>query len=382
MEFFAFRFFGQKRSLVGALVPAAGHLHNKAVSGLRFKDFPETAGRAAEAVNTSRSRWRSVLVNALRRRLFGWQYNFWRRHFAARPDAIALAWNGLVSSRRVFMQAARDAGARTLYLERGPLPQTLTADPVGVNFHNGLPRDAGPYLAWLHRHPEADAAWRPVAETLRQRPATAQHEAGLRPPPPLDSPFVFLPLQKQGDTQLRFFGRACTGVRETVEFVAAAARELPPGWHIRLKQHPSDKARFSGLLDAHADLPLYLDNATDTFTQVRASRLVLTVNSSVGLEAMLLGVRVAVMGEAFWAIPGAVADAGSSAALQELLANPEATMPDLSVRNALLSFLVAEYYPRLVRDAQGRVSLMPADLEKLHRRIAAGYVLAKDGSTP
>lgn len=378
----AFRFGRTKADVVKALFPGNSRIRWRWLMPMSLADFEESRVRAEEAMSTARNRPGWGPLYRLRTFVLRLQYNAMRRYFSTRPETVAIAWNGLVSSRRIFMQAARDAGAPTLFLERGPLPQTLTADPVGVNFRNGLPRESGPYLAWLATHPEHDGAWRPVADGLRQRPATARHPTRNRPPPPLDTPFVFLPLQKQGDTQLRFFGKACTGVRETVGFVAASARHLPPGWHIRLKQHPSDKAKFPDLLDGHAALPIYLDNDTDTFQQVRASRLVLTVNSSVGLEAMMLGARVAVMGDAFWAVRGAVADASSSDALDKLLGDPEAAPADAAIRNALLSFLVAEYYPRGERDAQGRVSFSSEDLEKLHCRIRAGHVLASDGSTP
>lgn len=378
----AFRFAGRKRRIVQAVFGSRFDVSFAWLSGLRFEDFPETSARAAAALTSARSQRRLPVVNAMRLRLFGWQYNYWRRHFDTAPDSIAVTWNGLVSARHIFMLAARDAGARTLFLERGPLPNTLTADPVGVNFRNGLPREAAPYLAWLARHPEADGAWRPHAEALRQRPATVRHAPADRPAPPLDGPFVFLPLQKPGDTQLRFFGRRCTGVPETVAYVAAAAAALPPGWHIRLKQHPSDTTRLSQLLRTFGALPLYLDNETDTFSQVRASRLVLTVNSSVGLEAMLLGARVGVMGDAFWALPGAVASAGTSELLQALLANPDAAPADPDLRNALLSFLVADYYPRLTAQDGHRFLMPEADISRVLSRIRAGHILAADGSTP
>lgn len=377
-----FRLSGLKRRVACALFPNHARLKMLFFNGLAFPDFDASQARAREALASSRSQRKNAFVNSVRLGLFRANYNFWRGYFARRPGSVAITWNGLVSSRRIFMQAARDSGVRTLFLERGPFPGTLTADPVGVNFRNGLPREAKPYLAWLTTHPEADGAWRPVANGLKQRPATARHQSGDRVPPPLEDPFVFLPLQKQGDTQLRFFGKTCTGVRETVAFVATAARALPTGWHIRLKQHPSDNARFPGLLAPYEELPIYLDNDTETFSQVRASRLVLTVNSSVGLEAMLLGARVGVMGDAFWAIEGAVADAGSAAALNTLLSDPDAAPADPAIRNALLSFLVAEYYPHMQRDADGQVSFSAEDLAKLHRRISAGWILDEDGNTP
>lgn len=382
MRALGFRLSEQKRRVASALLTTTDSLQLRTVSWPRWGDYPETGARAAEALASARSQRRAGWINQLRLRVFGLQYNYWRWFFSQQKSDLAVTWNGLVSARRIFMLAARDAGVRTLFLERGPLPNTITADPVGVNFANGLPRMAAPYLAWMAKHPEADGVWRPIAEQLKQRPSAPRHNTSGRAPPPIEQPFVFLPLQKQGDTQLRFFGRSCTGVRETIAFVGSAARSLPAGWHIRLKQHPSDTSRFSDLLEACADLPLFIDNESDTFTQVRSSRLVLTVNSSVGLEAMMLGARVGVMGEAFWAIPGAVADAGSSAALARLLEDPEAIMPDLAVRNALLSFLVAEYYPSLLRHADGSLSNSDADREKLARRICAGAVLREDGSTP
>lgn len=375
----AFRFAGHKRRLVESLF-ASADLRFRRFSWPRWSGYPESRARATEALASARSQRRSGWVNAIRRRLFGLQYNYWRRIFEDHLVDAAVIWNGLVSSRRIFMLAARDAGVKTLFLERGPFPETLTADPVGVNFRNSLPRAVAPYLDWLKQHPEADGAWQPLAEKLRQRPAKARHPAGRRPPPPLESPFVFLPLQKQGDTQLRFFGKACTGVPETVAFVAAAAKSLPAGWHIRLKQHPSDKSRFPGLLDGLEDLPLYLDNETETFAQVRASRLVLTVNSSVGLEAMLLGARVAVMGEAFWALPGCVSPATTHEQLAALLSNPEAAVHDEQARNALLSFLVAEYYPRHCVGPDGAISFSPEDRAKILARLQSGYVLADEAA--
>jgi capsular polysaccharide export protein len=130
--------------------------------------------------------------------VFGLQYNYWRWFFSQQKSDLAVTWNGLVSARRIFMLAARDAGVRTLFLERGPLPNTITADPVGVNFANGLPRTAAPYLAWMGKHPEADGVWRPIAEQLKQRPSAPRHNTSGRAPPPMEQPFVFLPLQKQG----------------------------------------------------------------------------------------------------------------------------------------------------------------------------------------
>ena len=330
--------------------------------------YPESTQRAVAALSTAGWTPTVPLLHLVRSFILRLQYNAYRRLFERQPHAIAVTWNGLAGSRCVFMAAARDAGVPTLFLERGPLPETVTTDPIGVNFRNGLPRTGAPYRAWLAAHPEADGIWRPLGEKLRQRPAAVRHQQGKRPAPALSEPFVFLALQKQGDTQLRLFGRHCRGVAETVAYVLGAARHLPQGWHLRVKQHPSDHELFPGLLDAAGDLPVYFDNETDTMSQVRASRLVLTVNSSVGLEALLLERPVATMGDAFWALPSIVADAREPEGLARLLAAPESFVADPADRNALLSYLVAEYYPRLV-EVDGTPTMPESDRNKVLRRI-------------
>lgn len=330
--------------------------------------YPESGKRAAAALSTAGWTPTLPLLHMARSFVLRLQYNAYRRLFEGQPNAIAVTWNGLAGSRCVFMAAARDAGVPTLFLERGPLPETVTTDPIGVNFRNGLPRTGAPYRAWLAAHPEADGIWKPLGERLRQRPPSVRHQQGRRPAPPLSEPFVFLALQKQGDTQLRLFGRHCRGVEETVAYVLQAARQLPKGWHMRVKQHPSDHELFPGLLDKVGDLPVYFDNETDTMSQVRASRLVLTVNSSVGLEALLLERPVATMGDAFWALPSIVANGREPETLAQLLAAPEAFVADAADRNALLSYLVAEYYPRLT-EIDGAPTMPEADRQKVLRRI-------------
>ena len=87
------------------------------------------------------------------------------------------------------MDGARDAGARTLYFELAPLPGRLTADPCGVNYASGLPRDIAPYRAWLRDAPTPD--WRAVGREIQQRrPANARVDVGNMPP--LTVPFFLL----------------------------------------------------------------------------------------------------------------------------------------------------------------------------------------------
>ena len=82
----------------------------------------------------------------------------------------------------------------------------------------------------------------------------------------------------------------------------------------------------------------------------QAARAVLTVNSSVGLEAMFFEKPVVACGQCFWAIDGVAERAETTAALAEIAADPDSLSFDPSARDAFLGYLTSQYYPRLKGD--------------------------------
>ena len=342
-----------KRSLMAALLSPLGQLHWCPLAPIGLRGQPQTRARAAEALQTAIRQPRSALIRALKLALLGAQYNGTRALFAQHPAAVAVVWNGLNGSRRVFADAARDAGARVLFFERAPLPGRVTVDPAGVNFANSLPRDIGFYTDWLAASGLPPDGWRALRDQIKQR----QPHAPLRARAPKDTnmghpattgltdPFLFVPLQVEGDSQLRLFGGAYRTVPDFIAMLCAVSQALPPGWHLRLKEHPSGQPCAAAIMAAHPGARVILDNVTDTFTQVAASQGVITVNSSVGLEAMWFDKPVIACGQAFWALEGVAISAPDAPALSALLARPEQLSFDPAGRAAVLNYLDQVYYP-------------------------------------
>jgi capsular polysaccharide export protein len=226
-------------------------------------------------------------------------------------------------------------------------------DLMGVNFANSLPRETRFYTDWLARSGVPPDQWRALRGQIRQR----QSNAPLRARAPKDSiaadpapkdlseAFLFVPLQVPGDSQLRLFGGAYRTVPDFVGMLCETSQALPPGWHLRLKEHPSGQPCAAAIIANHPRARIVLDNATDTFAQVAASRGVITVNSSVGLEAMWYDVPVVACGQAFWALPGVAMVASDAGSLTALLARPDQLRFDPAARAALVSYLDADYYP-------------------------------------
>ncbi len=331
---------------------------------LRVRGWPETQAQAAGALATAKRPPRSRLHARAKRALYGAQYNAYRERFEAAPHAVAVAWNGIKGTRRAFMGAARDAGCATLYLERAPLPGRVTVDPVGINAENGLPREPGFYRDWAASNPARQTeAWRDLKSALTARAskrgdvAQAAANAGLT-----DRPFLFVPLQVPDDTQVRQYPGWTGSMDGFLAALAAAVPQLPAGWHLRFKEHPSSRiplgdalARLAG---THGDR-IVVDNATDTFAQVAASRGVVTLNSSVGLQSFFFDRPVLVLGRAFFRMPGLVTPIDDQAALEAAFAGAAGLSWDADLRGAFMSYLDQVYYPKVAPGPDGRPMVDP-----------------------
>jgi len=356
-----------KRTAIETALSGLGTLKFLRTPPVALANYPETTKRVTAAFDAATKKPTNGLLATAKKTLLRLQYNGSRAFFAKRPDAVAVAWNGLNGTRRVFMDGAADAGARRLYFELCPFKGRITVDPCGVNYANSLPRIATPYLSWAAVE-ATSTSWRDIGSEITAR-APSHPKTMNADTKPLTDPFIFVPLQVPGDSQLRLFGGSFPTVETTLKAVATAASHLPDGWHLRIKEHPTSPIRFDGLIGELAHSKLVLDNATDTFAQVAAARAVVTVNSSVGLEAMFFDKPVAALGQCFWAIPGIAAHAPSLAALIDLMKDPAKITFDPASRSAFLAFLIDQYYPDLTRLGPDG-NLDKAEANKISERLA------------
>ena len=171
---------------------------------------------------------------------------------------------------------------------------------------------------------------------------------------------MFAPLQVPGDSQLRLFGGRFRTVPDFIEALVSAAEALPEGWHLKVKEHPTSPISYADRLVGRSR-KVVLDNRSDTFALVAGSDGVVTVNSSVGLEAMFFDKPVVACGECFWAIPGVAETAGDPAALSAAFTQPQGWSFSSNARGAFLTYLLDEYYV----STDGA----PAEGEKIRRRL-------------
>lgn len=332
---------------------------------ISFAGYPETVARARRSVETAKRQPKTDWKRRTKRLVYSVQYNRFRRLFEAHPGSVAVAWNGLTGTRRVFMAAARDAGAGTIYMERAPLPGRVTVDLVGVNQMNGLARDPQFYRDWAGQDTDrTGTGWMAMKAQMQARaPKRGDVEQAMDGTGLGAAPYLFVPLQVPDDTQIRQFGSWVGSMEHFIALLGTAARALPDGWQLRIKEHPSSKIPLGPALDRIArDSPgrIVIDNRTDTFLQVERSRGVVTANSSVGLQAFFWEVPVVVLADAFFRAPGLVTPADNAAHLTDLFAAAATLDHDAGLRNAFMNYLDQVYYPHVVPGPGGLPAVAPA----------------------
>jgi capsular polysaccharide export protein len=135
---------------------------------------------------------------------------------------------------------------------------------------------------------------------------------------------------------------------------------------LRVKEHPSSKVAVTDEINAliASGARIVLDNATDSFAQIAASAGVITINSSMGLQAMFWDKPVVITGEALYDIEGAVMRADSAEALGALCAQAAELSFDADLRARMLTWLARDYY---VSFDQGRL-LEPEQIQRIRAR--------------
>lgn len=254
--------------------------------------------------------WRSGWTEPQRAAAAAEALAFWNAALRTHPADALVVWNG---RDHVFVEAAvasaRDGGVEPLFMELGPLrqaPMTVAIARNGVN------------AAAAFRRPELlDTPLSPL-EARHLAAARGRFRAGLGPgaapaEPRSAAAYAFLPLQVDDDTQLFYYMPHFADQPALVRAVVAA---LPPDLPLLLKLHPladerRGRALYEPLLRPHDRIT---SPRSSTLDLLAGAALVITNNSSAGVEALLLDRPLVVLGTAHFRGRGFTFDYGRDAA--------------------------------------------------------------------
>ena len=312
------------------------------------------------------------------------------QHFdRIRPDLV-VSWNGTTPRVRAAMKLAETRDIATLYFEQGNFPNTIICDPRGVNYEGSMRDFEVPsafnreriesFLTGFRSRPVSKAKREAVSGSVladalllffvRRSPFHAtlyfNHDKAVHPgrffrrtwryvsrklgagnartetPTSLPDRFIFLPLQVHDDTQIIVHSPL---IRTMEEFVGETVKALPEGWDLVVKSHPSDEGRRGyAVIEEMLEGPRYhFLRRGDTLQLVKRSSCVVTVNSTVGIEALALEKPVVVLGNAVYAGRGLTVDVRDLGEFPAKLAEALRFRPDAEQLRRFLDYYVFEY---------------------------------------
>lgn len=267
--------------------------------------------------------------------------------------SLMVMYNGSSWTERLGAFIAEKRGIKTVYLELGYFrPFTLSINPTGVNFNSSIPRTPGYYeeiimdkdkLADMNKpvnedlnHLKPDGIKKVVISKLLNSagdlvkvnfPIEVHHNLKelisiyknkkkfkQMPEDNVDIPdkYIFVPFQVHSDTQILHHSPRVKTMEVLVDSVMSAMEEFnakyDENYHVIFKEHPEDIGRidYSHLYKAYENKGALFLKKYNTDRLIEDSEVVITINSTVGIEALRKYKKVITLGNAFYNIEGIV----------------------------------------------------------------------------
>ncbi|CAM4005190.1 MULTISPECIES: capsular polysaccharide export protein, LipB/KpsS family [Pseudoalteromonas] len=213
-------------------------------------------------------------------------------------------WNGHKLPNVTVVNAAKKLGISVIYYENGLLPNTTCLDPKGVNYASSIQREKHFYLDIApSKTVVCEASELTARVNHRKRKAFMKSKLPAR--------YIFVPFQVPHDTQLVCYSPWVNSMEMLFTEVMTAIEKLnDPDLKVVFKEHPSWHKHYSHLYKKHPQA--VFANGNMAADLINNAEYVITINSTVGLEALLLGRRVITLGQACYNIDELVLHAGNS----------------------------------------------------------------------
>lgn len=276
-------------------------------------------------------RWGHRLLLAIYARHLLARYS---RYLQNAAPEVSVVWNGLKFRQEIWCLAANNLNIKLHYMENGLIAGYTTLDAQGVNFGNSLPRDAEFYRQYA----------------IQQNLKVSTDALPLRNEPFKDitslptGRYVFIPLQVNGDSQIVRYSPWVQNMAHLSDIVIECLPVFNAlNLNVVIKPHPKCSTPNQGIIKKLKAQGISVVTDVDSKTLVANAEAVMTVNSTVGLEALQAGVKTIVMGEAFYNMPSMTFEARSTDELKSRLKQLANWQPDELAIVGLFEYMAQHY---------------------------------------
>lgn len=258
-------------------------------------------------------------------------YSFLERAFKTRSFEAVLIWGGAYLPQTILKELCEIYKKQTLFFEVSSLPGKIQVDPQGVNFNSSLSRSPNFYKNLLFTHTET------LPTEIGFRSSKLTHQKALAE---LPENYIFVPFQVPSDSQILDHS---SWIKNMVHFyeILDEVSKLHPSITFVIKEHPSFKLSIQGRVSKNENIKFA--NSYETKKLIEDSSGVITINSSVGLEALILSKKVIVLGQVNYDLEGLVLRASNINELSKALGDISSWKFDEDLRKSFLRYFSNRY---------------------------------------
>lgn len=243
---------------------------------------------------------------------------YFYNYMCHQPVDLVGVWNGINLPLACAARVAVKLGKKTLFFENGYLHNTTTVDPKGVNYQNSLVNKTRSfYDAVILEDEHLAEIYDAVPAIRRLKTKWYQSLINTQPNNPpediiLPDKFIFLPFQVQDDTQVLLYSPHIQTMEAFVECALKGVKQYNLQYQddmwIVAKEHPSDFGRvdYTALKGKYKNDKIIFLRYYPTPELIASSQGIITLNSTVGIEALLQHKPVITLGNSFYNIDGLV----------------------------------------------------------------------------
>jgi len=244
-----------------------------------------------------------------------------------------LIWNGGKFRQLIALNVAKLLDIEVYYFENGLLPNTMVFDTQGINYNNSVPRDK----IFYETYQSTTQLPKALVPRIGKNRKTFKGDKEALP-----QEYIFVPFQVDADTQIISQSPWVKNMRALYAIIESVAKESP--YHFVMKEHPSSGVEYPDLHKRSLENNnISFHNTYSTQELIENSMAVITINSTVGIEALLFHKKVIVLGNAFYNIEGITYGAQDINELRHILEHIKTFTPNKSLIEKLLSYLYVEY---------------------------------------
>ncbi|GAW85925.1 hypothetical protein bplSymb_SCF01405P005 [Bathymodiolus platifrons methanotrophic gill symbiont] len=244
-----------------------------------------------------------------------------------------LIWNGGKFRQLIAIEIAKLLNKQVVYFENGLLPNTQVLDLKGINFSNSVPRNKEFYQTYTSD----------IELPSQLVPRVSKHtEKFNKQEDKLPKEFIFVPFQVDYDTQIITESKFIKNMRALFDVIVELSKET--NFHFILKEHPSSGINYPDLHKRVKEFNnITFANSYPTQELIEKSLAVVCINSTVGVESLLLKKKVILLGNAFYKIEGISYGASNIEELKTLFSNFETLEFNEDLVDKFLKYLYNDY---------------------------------------